>query len=629
MPAGAVGGGPARAGRRGRARCRGRAARTARAREPAHAPPDGRGAAGSGAAARSWNRRWCARARRTPAVARRRLPASAPTPPARDAAGPAAALAGAARVPARRCRLRAAHRRPRAAREPACSRCAGSRACTAWCCRVPDPAAAAGRSLRQASPRSCAPRCPALELEFDIALGNAADLATASCSPRRRTGALPDVPEHFDVSLAMALAGDVDLAQLDAILALMPDVSDLARRRCRAASRRCATAPRSSPRAGWSASSSARWTVCPRLDALARARRARSATATVRAARRRASHRGRPARPARQTSSSWSTRRRRGIERHRHPDLAYASERALLRRAKHQAQLVEDEFASLQDRFVLDKRAVRRRELLQLIDRLGGAGGRAPDVVDADYFHARRQFMEFSTVRSRARRRRAAALARPAGTRAALSRAVRQQHRVPARARRRLPGPAHRLGGARVGRGLRHRARRGARLRGAGRRARWPTSARSARPWWTISTSCAPAPRRCSGCSGSSAPSWRRRPAARAASPTPARRCRSSLDVARRSSGTSSAHRDGHARRRCCRASPGRERQTRPSAALVAARERIDLHLELRRGQPRERRRHAPSGCGHREPPSAAEERLDHRRDRGPSADCLSGAPAP
>ena len=83
-----------------------------------------------------------------------------------------------------------------------------------------------------------------------------------------------------------------------------------------------------------------------------------------------------------------------------HRDLAYRGTHLLFKRAKHQAQLIHDELAQLQRHFHLD-RIPAKGQLLQLIEELGGTQDRATDhgidVVDSDYFNARRQFMDFST----------------------------------------------------------------------------------------------------------------------------------------------------------------------------------------------------------------------------------------
>jgi hypothetical protein len=83
------------------------------------------------------------------------------------------------------------------------------------------------------------------------------------------------------------------------------------------------------------------------------------------------------------------------LEQYRHADLSFSATPGLLRRARHQSRLIEDELASLQSYFVLDK-VPAKPQLLSLIEELGGKLDTGPDIVDAEYFNARRQFMEFS-----------------------------------------------------------------------------------------------------------------------------------------------------------------------------------------------------------------------------------------
>lgn len=78
-----------------------------------------------------------------------------------------------------------------------------------------------------------------------------------------------------------------------------------------------------------------------------------------------------------------------------HPDLCYAHTALLLRRAQHQAKLIEDELDSLQKHFVLDK-VPAKSQLLSLVTELGGTLRSDIDYIGEDYFNARRQFMEFS-----------------------------------------------------------------------------------------------------------------------------------------------------------------------------------------------------------------------------------------
>ena len=236
---------------------------------------------------------------------------------------------------------------------------------------------------------------PGLELEFDIALGNAAAPSEERAPPA--AGALPDVPEHFDVSLAMALAGDVSLDQLDAVLALMPDVPTFRTALPGGVSALRDCAVKLAARGLDGVEFGALDGLAARLEALTGPVTAALGSATVRTlAGERPVEVGQLARLG--NIIELVDKAPAHVEHHRHPDLAYASSAALLRRARHQARLVEDEFAALQDRFRLEL-VPPKAQLLELIGRLGGTNGGVPDVVDADYFHARRRFMEFSTVR--------------------------------------------------------------------------------------------------------------------------------------------------------------------------------------------------------------------------------------
>ena len=83
------------------------------------------------------------------------------------------------------------------------------------------------------------------------------------------------------------------------------------------------------------------------------------------------------------------------IESWLHPDLAYSGTPLLFKRAKYQARLIEEELGNLKDHFHLD-RVPPKHQLLQLLDELSGTEGQQIEVVDSDYFHARRRFMELS-----------------------------------------------------------------------------------------------------------------------------------------------------------------------------------------------------------------------------------------
>jgi len=81
-----------------------------------------------------------------------------------------------------------------------------------------------------------------------------------------------------------------------------------------------------------------------------------------------------------------------------HRDLAFTGTPMLFKRARHQAKLIEDELTELQQHFHLD-RLPAKSQLLQLIEELGGSHSTDIEVIDSDYFNARRQFMDFSTDR--------------------------------------------------------------------------------------------------------------------------------------------------------------------------------------------------------------------------------------
>lgn len=83
------------------------------------------------------------------------------------------------------------------------------------------------------------------------------------------------------------------------------------------------------------------------------------------------------------------------MDRHVHKDLAYRGTPLLFKRAKYQARLIEDELQQLREHFYLD-RVPPKPQLLQLLDELGSGDHNAIEIVDSDYFHARRRFMELS-----------------------------------------------------------------------------------------------------------------------------------------------------------------------------------------------------------------------------------------
>ena len=245
-----------------------------------------------------------------------------------------------------------------------------------------------------------------LEIEFDIALGSAALISADSpISPM----AMPDIPEHFDATLAMSISGSKSLEQLNAVLQLIPDFS----------------------RAGADDGSIDADSDLPSMPSMSGAALLRRYAAKLAAeGLDHVEFRQLPALPALidkkvgvmnraistntianvlklEDLSARELIKLAGIielidkapdtiDQWGHGDLCYASSTVLLRRAQHQAKLIEDELQALQDHFHLD-RIPAKSQLLSLISELGGDIEHEPDLVGADYFNARRQFMEFST----------------------------------------------------------------------------------------------------------------------------------------------------------------------------------------------------------------------------------------
>ena len=238
--------------------------------------------------------------------------------------------------------------------------------------------------------------CATLELDFDIALGSAdvpRPKEVVVEKPR-----LPETPPAFDAPLAAEIAGTLSLRELTAVLYLLPDYE------------LSPSAPEASRDAG-----------IARLREYA-IRLAAEGLADVEfrhiGALSESLERWRETITGALSTSSVVTLVGEGsigarhlvqlagiielldkaplfIDGYAHPDLCFRATTTLLRRARHQARLIEDELTALQERFVLDK-VPAKRQLLSLIEELGGSVGSEPDIVDADYFNARRRFMEFS-----------------------------------------------------------------------------------------------------------------------------------------------------------------------------------------------------------------------------------------
>ncbi|NND90471.1 MAG: DUF4011 domain-containing protein [Granulosicoccus sp.] len=243
---------------------------------------------------------------------------------------------------------------------------------------------------------------PSLQLEFDIALGSAALFHTGAHSGKAVQ--LPNLPRYFDVGLAMSITGNKSLSQLNAVLQLIPDYSrpdttispepaPMTPSTSVAALRKYAA------RLAAEGLDHVEFRQLPALPA-----KIDRWTASIRTAlESQTIHRvlQMPELSARELIRLASIielvdKAPASIEQFGHGDLSFASSTILLRRAQHQARLIEDELAALQEHFVLEK-VPGKSQLLTLMAELGSSIEQGPDFVDADYFNARRQFMEFST----------------------------------------------------------------------------------------------------------------------------------------------------------------------------------------------------------------------------------------
>ncbi len=242
-----------------------------------------------------------------------------------------------------------------------------------------------------------------LALEFDIALGTAAS-PVESHARGHASIQLPELPKHFNVSLAMAITNNKNLEQLNTVLSLLRDYRNDRR-------------------------------VMPNLKSAANessqsiSELRKYSTKLASAGLQDVEFQHLPTLP--ENISLWIKNVNKGLksdmlsrqldkpnissrhlirlagvielidkapmnlEQYKHADLCYSATPALLQRARHQARLIEDELAELQNTFVLDK-VPAKKQLLSLIEELGVSLDHEPDIVDADYFNARRQFMEFS-----------------------------------------------------------------------------------------------------------------------------------------------------------------------------------------------------------------------------------------
>jgi len=271
-----------------------------------------------------------------------------------------------------------------------------------WDIRLPDYKAGESLATWYANVAEAIRPVDTISLEFDIAVGTA-------CPPQHITELedgspwFPELPDHFDAPLAMAIAESMSLQQLNTVMQLIGQPGDNEN--------------------DWKAIDAANDNGSPIAEVHQLARRLADVglervefrhlddlptrlhewTNFVREAMKN------PTLMKLGDSGSLTAlqlvrlssmvelidREPKEFKQYLHPHLAYQSTRALLRRAHHQARLIEQELSDLQNHFHLE-RIPNKKQLLNLIDELGGNNLSEPDVVDADYFNARRQFMEFS-----------------------------------------------------------------------------------------------------------------------------------------------------------------------------------------------------------------------------------------
>lgn len=248
-------------------------------------------------------------------------------------------------------------------------------------------------------------KTPAIALEFDVALGSAAMVSTESGG----AVSMPDIPKHFDAALAMSITGNKSLEHLSALLQLIPDFNSPERKQSdaqREEEHNDSTAAGGVGRLRRYAAKLAaegldhiEFKQLPHLPKLINQsiERMLSATSTgtltdvLKNSDMSARELIKLSGIIELIDKAPDTIAQKG-----HGDLCYASSTILLRRAQHQAKLIEDELKALQEHFHLDK-VPAKPQLLNLISELGGSVDNEPDFVDAGYFNARRQFMEFST----------------------------------------------------------------------------------------------------------------------------------------------------------------------------------------------------------------------------------------
>lgn len=253
---------------------------------------------------------------------------------------------------------------------------------------------------------------PMLAFEQCMALGSASLVQDhgSDSSPTR----LPDVPANFDVGLAMSITGNKSLHQLGSVLQLIPDYSPTSGA---GTSREPASAddvslPASTERPSTHVASLRKYAARLASEGLDHVEFRQLGALPDRIGKwNRIVERGLQGHTIQEVLQLPELSARElvrlggiielidkaptSIEQFAHGDLCHTNSTILLRRAQHQARLIEDEMSALQKHFALEK-VPSKSQLLNLMSELGEGIEHDPELVDADYFNARRQFMEFS-----------------------------------------------------------------------------------------------------------------------------------------------------------------------------------------------------------------------------------------
>jgi len=243
-----------------------------------------------------------------------------------------------------------------------------------------------------------------IELEFDMALGNAAPPSLGHTQDEKQIS-LPALPEHFDTPLAIAITDNKNLQQLNSVLNLLKhygDTSSPSTIQLPNAANEAAGAVSNlheySKKLSGAGLAGVEFQHLPTLpdnisnwiENISKAIQSDIVNRVLAMPQISARHLIRLA-----GAIELIDKAPLNIEQFTHADLCFSATPGLLQRARHQAVLIEDELNSLKNTFVLDK-VPAKKQLLSLIIELGGSLDEGPDIVDAEYFNARRQFMEFS-----------------------------------------------------------------------------------------------------------------------------------------------------------------------------------------------------------------------------------------